>query len=331
MSNHNKIFVESEFAPLKRVILARSEFGFPSQALSAEELDFLPEDARNLFKNVKGGDHSELFPERHEKWLAERENFKSLLIRYGVEVLEPRALTATEKKSTGDKGYSNFFVRDPIFTVGDFVIEGSMRFMHRRQEVLPVRPIVNQHVMAADCQYLAVPQPELFDKDDTTFGNGPYLEGGDVIVLGKHVLVGSSGLASNKNGMRWLKKLLSPYGYTVEYVPLKPDILHLDCALSLARPGLMIVCESAFLNGLPDILKGWDRISLAQSECAYLAANGLPINEDVYVIDPVFETIGNRLSTYGVHVETVDFSITRCFGGSFRCSTQPLLRSNSYE
>jgi len=58
-------------------------------------------------------------------------------------------------------------------------------------------------------------------------------------VLGRHVFVGSSGLASNRLGARWLAKLLAPHGIQVEYV---------------------------------------------------------------------------------------DFSITRSLGGSFRCSTQPLLR-----
>lgn len=34
---------------------------------------------------------------------------------------------------------------------------------------------------------------------------GPFLEGGDVLVLYKTVFVGNSGQASNDNGYRWLK------------------------------------------------------------------------------------------------------------------------------
>ena len=36
------------------------------------------------------------------------------------------------------------------------------------------------------------------------------------------------------------------FGYEVVPVRLHPHILHLDCALSLLREGLMIVCEEAF-------------------------------------------------------------------------------------
>ncbi len=326
MSDDKRIFVESEFAPLKRVIVARSEFAFPDQPLSEEEMAFLTPEARELFSLDGGGEHRELYPERQKAWEAERENFKQLLARYGVEVLEPRLLTEVEKQFSGTNGYSNFFVRDPIFTVGDFVIEGSMRFLHRRQEVLPVRPIISQHVMDSLCHYVAIPQPELFDPADHEFDYGPYLEGGDVLVLGKHVFVGSSGLASNVYGKFWLEKLLAPHGYQVEFVPLKPTILHLDCALSLVKPGLMVVCESVFLNGIPDTLKDWDRINIAEEDCTQLAANGMPINEQVYVMDPFFSRIGDELAKRGMKIECIDFSISRAFGGSFRCSTQPLLR-----
>ena len=57
-----------------------------------------------------------------------------------------------------------------------------------------------------------------------------------------------------------------------------------------------------------------------------MATNGLPINPNVYVTDPVFKSVGDKLALYGIHVEYVDFQISRSFGGSFRCSTQPLVR-----
>lgn len=321
------IFVESEFAPLKRVILAESEFCFPNAKPSEHELDFLSPESRADFENVSGGDHETLFPERHAAWIKERNDFATVLKKYDVEILKPRKLNDIEKAISGDNGYSNFFVRDPVFTIGNIVIEGTMRFIHRRNEIFTVREIIKEVVMEEECTYLSTPQAEIFSPDDSTFGKGPYLEGGDILVLGKHIFVGSSGLASNIRGYEWLAKLLTPFGYTVEYVPLKANILHLDCALSLVRNGLMIVCESVLINGLPDKLKDWARINITESDCAQLAANGLPINELTYVIDPVFARIGDELGNNGITVEAVDFSISRGFGGSFRCSTQPLLRA----
>ena len=110
-------------------------------------------------------------------------------------------------------------------------------------------------------------------------------------------------------------------------VRLKKDVLHLDCALSLVRDGLMIVCEEAFLKGIPEPLRNWDRISVPYRDIAYLAVNGLPINESTYILDPQFEYIEEQLKAGGITVEYVDFKIFPSLGGSFRCSIQPLVRA----
>lgn len=127
------------------------------------------------------------------------------------EVLRPRLLTDAEKAAGGSHGYANFFVRDPWFTIGDVVIEGALRFPHRRLEVLPSRrDILTVRALEGCCLYLALPQPPLPGGSPDETGPGPFLEGGDVLVYDKHVFVGNSGLASNALGARWLHKPLTP-------------------------------------------------------------------------------------------------------------------------
>lgn len=265
-----------------------------------------------------------MFPKRQLQWEQERENLKAVLENYGVRVLHPRLLTDYEKEANRARGSSNFFVRDPFFTIGSSVIEGSLRLMHRRNEVLSVRNILISEAYGANTWYVSVPQADISQGIDSDAG--PFLEGGDILVLGNIVFVGNSGLASNHNGYLWLKSYLSHWDYQVIEVPLKKDVLHLDCALSLVREGLMIVCEEAFTDGIPQALKGWDRISVPYKDLAHLAVNGLPVNEQVYITDPQFESIANQLQKRNIHLEFVDFKISRSLGGSFRCSTQPLLR-----
>ena len=59
-----KNYVESEFAPLKRVILAQSQFYIPKEKENAET-NFLSEDLPKLEENGKEvfGDVAELYPD----------------------------------------------------------------------------------------------------------------------------------------------------------------------------------------------------------------------------------------------------------------------------
>jgi len=326
------VFVESEYAPLRTVVLARSEFcAFDTAGVDPEqlerELSILPEDHRAYVVGLVGRDLADADPDRQRAWDAEREAFREMLERHGVEVLRPRRLTPLEKQAAGAAGYMNAYVRDPWFTVGDVVVEGSLRFPHRRGEVLTSRPLLLERALEADCAYVATPIPEVVPLEVDGGGPGPFLEGGDVLVCGKHVLVGASGRASTELGARWLRHLLSPRGYTVELVRLAPNFLHLDCTLGLVREGLAVVFEAAFLDGLPSILDGWDLVAVTESEAMSLATNGLPLSPDVYVADPEFARVGEELERRGVQVEYVEFAISRSFGGAFRCSTQPLWRA----
>jgi N-dimethylarginine dimethylaminohydrolase len=236
-----------------------------------------------------------------------------VLARHGVEVLRPDPLTAAQKAAGGKAGWANAFVRDPWFTVGGTVIEGRLRFPHRRLEMLPSRGLMQHEVLPSNATFVMVPAPE-------------FLEGGDVVVLGKHVFVGHSGRASSPGGARFLAGLLEPQGYTVEAVRLAPTVLHLDCALGLVREGLMTVCPSLFLDGVPRRLEGWERIEVSEDEAARLATNGLPVSPSLYITDPAFARIAEAIARHGIAVETIDFAISRAFGGAFRCSTQALLR-----
>lgn len=319
------IFVESEFAPLQKVVLAESEFGYPEE-VRKEDLRFLERSAITDSIRNRGKDYSEAHPDLQLRWECERKKLKEVLEKYGVEVLLPGKLTSAEKRLSPKDGYSNFFTRDPFFVIGNFVIEGALRFLHRRNEILPLRNILLKEVSSGECVYVSVPKPDMVSNDGLIGENSLFIEGGDVLVLGKQIFVGNSGLATNDSGIQWLYNLLAPSGYSVETVRLHPDILHLDCALGLVKENLMVVCEDAFLDGIPDKLANWKRISVTLEEARELAVNGLPVSEEVYITDPAFEHIGKQIEEEGIRVEYIDFTVSRSFGGSFRCSTQAFIR-----
>ncbi|MGK0552809.1 dimethylarginine dimethylaminohydrolase family protein [Enterococcus faecalis] len=321
-----KVNVVSEFAPLRSVVLAQSQFCFPENVGAEMDTSFLTAENDALAKNNEGKDLAEVDGSLQKKWEQEKIAMQTLLESYGVEVLRPRLLTDEEKRYGKEQGigYSNFFSRDPFFTVGNIVIEGNLRFMHRRKEILPIRPLLSAWTSSADCYYLATPQPD--DSAGSYSDVGPFIEGGDVLVLGKTIFVGYSGLASNLQGILWLQQLLKKFGYEVVPVRLHPQILHLDCALSLLREGVMIVCEAAFLDGIPEQLSHWQKIYVSLAEAALLMTNGLPLNEKVYITDSSFTRLIDEIEVFGIQVAPLDYHISRIFGGSFRCTTQALVR-----
>lgn len=319
-----KIYVESEFAPLKRVVLAQSEFCFPEAGFDEASERFLTEDSMAAYDGAFGVELKEFRPDLQAAWEKEKIEFRRILEKHGVEVLRPRLLTKEEKEINKAAGYANFFCRDPFFVVGDKMIEANMKLTHRINEIFPIQALLQQEAYQNQVYYVGLPTAKrigLFDQME-----GPFLEGGDVLVLGKEVFVGNSGLASNHAGIKWLRNLLSFDGYTVTEIPLHPHILHLDCALSFVNEQLLILCEEAFLDGVPERFFFFEKINVTLHEAQKLITNGLPINESTYVMDPAFIKLGKQLEEKGILVEYVDYQISRSFGGSFRCTTQPLLR-----
>lgn len=328
---NSNVYVQSEFAPLKRAVISQSEMIFPDLTDDAcweriAQIGLTEADRQMLIEYTSN-------PDTFKKdWVAEREMLKSTLLKYGVEVIEPRALTdkeielgCVENGLTAGAGATNFFSRDPFFTVGEHIIEGQFYSPYRRLEVLPIREILDREASENGAYHVAVPMIDV--SDGVLSDAGPFLEGGDVLVYNKTVFVGNSGNASNEAGIKWLSDYLKHFGYKVTEVKLDPEILHLDCALSLVKEGLMVVCEEALINGIPDELKDWDKITVNKKDAINLATNGLPVNEEVYITDTAFkDTVGAELEKRGITVEYIDFKISRSLYGAFRCSANPLLR-----
>ena len=65
------------------------------------------------------------------------------------------------------------------------------------------------------------------------------LDGGDVLCIGRRILVGQSP-RSNDDGIAQLGAIVAPYGYTVETVPFQ-GCLHLKSAVTLVAPDLALI------------------------------------------------------------------------------------------
>lgn len=335
------IHVDYEYGRLHEVILGRGVMRYPDverARWAAEGMKVLPEQEAVKVRERSGRDSRDL--DKYE--LVERENDELMQVfaRYGVTVHRPDPLSDEQVAANYGRewlpnGYIQTFSRDPMFVVGDNVIELAPGAPNRRAEMLGYRRLFAERVAGSGAKWFQMPLVDVgsvgspgYDKDDH-----PALEGGDLLVLGTTVLAGTTlnrAVGSSATGVAWLSAILDPQGYSVHRVRIREDFLHLDVALSIPRDGLAIVCREAFVDGLPPMLDGWDLIEVSVEQSRLLACNGLPLDESAYILgyndDEDGSHVQGELERRGITVHRVAFGNHTEDGGSIRCSTHPLVR-----
>jgi len=273
---------------------------------------------------------------KSEAEMLEEENlaFIKILESLGVKVYRPTQITVDFIKENygGDlllNGFSQDFPRDNMAVIGNNVIEFNLRTPIRKVDISGFKKILTEKCSVGNVKWFSMPHTELLKQPRT---DTPLLEGGDVMVLGRTILVGNTqnpSVGSNKAGYEWLKNIIGDQ-YEVIRIPLVASVLHLDCVLSVPREGLAIVCEEAFIDGLPKQIKDWYLIKVSLEDVQRLAVNGLPVDSNNYIMsynnhnDNAF--LQAELEKRGIKVHRVFFGTHNGQGGSLRCATQPLIR-----
>ena len=168
--------------------------------------------------------------------------------------------------------------RDPLIVIGPHLIEASLRGPERQAERFALRPLVQQVAQRRGVQWTSVP-PGWANAVD-----GPWLEGGDVVLNGSEIYVGMSGRASDMAGIDWLERLLGP-DYRVIPMAMRSSVKHLEDVLALVRPGLLVCCPALLIDGLPTALRAWDAIVLSPGEAEAHAAHFLGLDERRAIIE----------------------------------------------
>ncbi|MCE5264780.1 MAG: hypothetical protein LLG97_14775 [Deltaproteobacteria bacterium] len=336
------VYVDYEYGDLKEVIVGLPYGMSPSLEAKwfADALKVLPKDEADYAQKTAGMLWTEMInPEtgKSETQMLEEENqaFIGILKSLGVKVYRPTEITVDFiKEHYGEdvllNGFSQDFPRDNMAVIGSNVIEFNLRTPIRKVDISGFRNILSEKCSDSTVKWFSMPHTELIKpaRADT-----PFLEGGDVIVLGGTVLVGNTqnpSVGSNETGCQWLKNILRNQ-YKVKRVRLVESVLHLDCALSVPRRGLAIICEEAFVDGLPKELKDWDLIRVGLEDVKRLAVNGVPVNSRNYILSYNRHNdnryIQAELEKRGIRVHRVFFGTHNGQGGSLRCATQPLKRN----
>ncbi len=245
-----------------------------------------------------------------------------LVVREGVTVHRPQRLKGEERTFLAPNGEgAQLFPRDSMIVVDKHVIDASLRLKCRQRERFGLRPLIQKAMATKGACWSSVPlgSPACVD--------GPFLEGGDTLLNGHEIYVGISGCASDLAGADWLQALLGD-AYRVLPVALRSNVLHLDCALALVKPGLLIHCPEKLIDGLPMSLRDWDRIEVSPQEATQLATNCLVLEPGRVIADRDNPRVIGELRRRKVDVIPIPFDGPIRLGGGLRCAHHPLLRES---
>ncbi len=323
------ISVHHEWGTLKEAVV-----GTPDSLLVpnwSDEYEFVIPEVQQFVRENQGKLLKDAAPDIFDHNVEQMNALVDLLRSLGVTVHRAMTLTADEADFLVNykEGVQQCFTRDPILVIGNNVIETSMREFERRKERFGIRHAIEERLVNGNANWVSMPQAAPV-RGTGGYGPGPFLEGGDVLLVGRDIYVGYSGHASNMAGIQWLQRFLRSE-YRVHPIQLKRGFLHLDVVLSLPRPGLAIVCRDAFVDGLPDFLDGWDLIDVTVDDTVRLACNGLVLDEKTYICAEEHEAVAEALVKHGQTVHTVLYDTVSLWGGSFRCSHHPLVRESQLD
>lgn len=317
--------VGTEWDRLTEVVVGRgdnSEIPSWSEAYTA----YLSPVERVFFRRNEHKRLAEVDPDLEARLIGQLDGLARTLVDLGVSVRRNRPLTIEEADFAegSQSGGGLMFVRDPLVVIGDTVLELSLKRQFRRKERFGLRPAISEVYRQGEARWVAVP-PASPSPDPSGDEENPFLEGGDILLAGQDILVGLSDLASNEAGARWLQHFLGS-AYRIHGVRLRPDVLHLDLALTLVRPGLAVACPAFLPEGLPAILKGWDIVAVGEVEGKNMGANLLVVDQGTVLVDSRQDGLAMNLDARGVQVIPVPFDAPAGFGGGIRCATLPLRR-----
>lgn len=320
------IHVEAEWAALKECV-----YGSPDTFVLSRFYDDAKLRAQGpfgkLWEENQGRDLKDAAPELFAELRSQVQGAIDLLEGLGVKVQVAGPISAANRKFPRGEEHGVFtpWMRDPFVTIGNNVIELAPRSLFHRRQRFAIREILAS-TMDRGARYFAQP-----DGGADDYRDGPgwgYLEGGDIFVLGKDVLVGHSGGCSNLEGARWLQHALGPE-YTVHVVPIDPMFPHLDCVLMTPREGFAICCLQALPEGLPDFMKDWDLHAVPKTLAkGHMGVNNLVLDDRTVVVpaEEALDPIVEALTARKFEVIRIPYRVPCMIGGSFRCAHQPLIR-----
>ena len=317
----------SEYGKLNAVVVGRVD-GLAYPAWSPN-IRYLSGEIAELLSSADGDevDVRERAPQLWEALAADVERVVDTFEQHGVRVLRPRPFHPDELGYLGhlQGGHSLLYPADPTFVLGKHVIETCIRRPFRRKEAWATRDVLMPHIdRDPSLRHVAMPPAEPHPAGDE--GPGPFLEGGDIMVVGRDVLCGATDLTSNDRGRAWLRRYLEPDGYRVHPIDVQGTWLHLLGVMCVLREGLVMAHLPALGGNLPDPVADWDLIEVTEEETRMLATVGMSLDQGRHIIDRRLERVIDEIGERGIEPIPIEIEHLSAWGGAVRCVALPISR-----
>lgn len=230
-----------------------------------------------------------------ELLLKQQEQFFNVLSKYNVNLVFPE----TRKELIWQ-----MYTRDTAFVIKDKLYYSSIRKLGARNgeidSLMKALKLENDQVLPIDNE----------------------IEGGDVLVEDIGMIYIGHGSRTSQSSIDFLSNSLK-----VKSFELGQNVMHLDTRLTLLPKQIALVNISAFLNTDLDFLRSqYKIIEVQDSETKKLGTNVFVINPETVIVPNQHVRIAKEIESFGLKVELVDYTEPINLGGSFRCTTLPLLR-----
>ncbi len=234
-----------------------------------------------------------------EKAIQQHENFVKVLQEQGIEVKYTESSPPLNEQ---------VFTRDIGFCIEEQMYISSLASDIRQGEVKPLIQLMTQ---------MDLPFTRLF---------APSIEGGDVMLDHSTIWLGISG-RTDARAASYLEKVLPDH--EIIPLPLREDILHLDCAFNILSENEAVIYPDAFSQAdLERLERRFSLIRVNDQEQFEMGTNVLSIGNRKVLSLPQNKRLNAVLSEWGFHVIEVDLSEIIKSGGSFRCCTLPIKRED---
>ena len=306
--NHDMLSlnIQNETSKLKTVVLGIASSNGPTPAVD-EAYD--PKSLEHILAGT--------YP-LEKDMIPEMEALHQVFLKYDVQVFRPEMI----------ENYNQIFARDIGFVIDDVFIKSNI-LPDRERELDAIQYIIDK----INPSKIVRPPSDV------------HVEGGDVMLWGNHVFVGTYKgsdykdyitARTNMEGVQFLKelfpnKIVKEFDLVKSKLEARDNALHLDCCFQPVGKNKGIIYKSGFREEadymyLVSLFGKENLFHITRDEMYDMNSNVFSVAENVVISEKNFTRLNSWLRGNGFTVEEIPYSEIAKQEGLLRCSTLPLVR-----